>query len=402
MKNLKYFLILIGFIVLISACKKDEPTEPAEDTPFKATPYVFDIPNHFPTIMNIPEDNPMTVEGVELGRYLFYDGRLAGREDEGLYMSCGTCHLQEYSFENGVGFGHGLPDSNGYSKPSPHVMLPMINLVWNHEGYLWNGMISKNNTNLGSAGYGVPAEPQFHMRNIESLVWMGIAAAHEMNSTVDASVNAIKNISIYPPMFEAAFGTPEINYDRIAKAIAQFIRTLVASDSKAHKVFRGDENFSDSERRGFNLFVTEQGADCFHCHGSEGAPLFTTHLFYNNAKDSFFSGIYDDPRDRYHITGNPTDLGAYKATTLINIEKTGPYMHDGRFKTLDDVINFYNSGLKWSPYADPLMHKLVPPYGNGAELTPFQIADLKAFLLTLTDEAFLTNPDFAKPAGLQY
>jgi len=379
MKNIKYFLILIGLIVFISACKKDEPTVPEDDAPFMATPYVFDIPNHFPTIMNIPEDNPMTVEGVELGRYLYYDERLAGREDEGLYMSCATCHIQEHSFENGVGFGYGLPDSvTGISKHTSHVMLPHINLIWNPGTYGWNGSVALIEDDV----VGVITDPA------------------EFNSTYEKVVNTISNIPMYPPMFEKAFGTPEITIDRISKAIAQFVRTLIASDSKAHKVFRGEVNFTDAERRGLILFTTEQGADCFHCHGSEGAPLFTTNLFYNNAKDSFFTGIYEDPHDRYHITGDPMDLGAYKATTLINIEKTGPYMHDGRFQTLDDVIAFYNGKLKWSPYADPLMHKLIPPYENGAELTPFQIADLKAFILTLTDETFLTNPDFAKPVGL--
>jgi cytochrome c peroxidase len=119
----------------------------------------------------------------------------------------------------------------------------------------------------------------------------------------------------------------------------------------------------------------------------------TTHLFYNNATDS----VFDDPRDRYAVTGNPTDKGAYKATTLRNIELTGPYMHDGRFETLEEVINFYSRGLVYSDYAHPLMHKLAPPYGQGAELNPQQKADLLAFLKTLTDQEFLINPDFSNP-----
>ena len=278
-------------------------------------------------------------------------------------------------------------------------MLPLINLVWNNEGYLWNGVIAKDNTKLGGA-YGMPAEEPYNFTNIESLVWLGICAPHEMNSTVAKSVAAIKGIDIYPAKFEAAFGTPEINYDRISKAIAQFLRSLVANNSRVHQSIRGEIILSDAERRGLILFTTESGADCFHCHGSQGAPLFTTNLFYNNAKDSSFTGAYEDPRDRYAVTGDPTDLGAYKATTLINIEKTGPYMHDGRFATLMDVINFYSDSLVQSNYANPLMHKLNPPWGNGAELTPFEKQDLLAFLLALTDEDFLTNPKYSKPADL--
>ncbi len=121
---------------------------------------------------------------------------------------------------------------------------------------------------------------------------------------------------------------------------------------------RGEVQLSQSELHGFVLFTTEEGADCFHCHGGYGNPLFTTHLFYNNGKDSLFTGPYEDPRDRYHVTGDPMDYGAYKATTLRNIELTGPYMHDGRFATLDDVIDFYTNHLLWSPYINPLMNHI--------------------------------------------
>ncbi|MCD4735996.1 MAG: cytochrome-c peroxidase, partial [Bacteroidales bacterium] len=127
-----FFLLLIG-------CRKEE-SDDAPD-PYTPTPYVIEIPRGFPTNLNIPEDNPMTVEGVELGRYLFYDGRLAGRTHPDSLMSCGTCHIQEKSFECGIdhpkftgGFTFGIT-----GKQTPHVMLPMINLVFNHTGYLWNG-----------------------------------------------------------------------------------------------------------------------------------------------------------------------------------------------------------------------------------------------------------------------
>ena len=139
--------------------------------------------------------------------------------------------------------------------------------------------------------------------------------------------------------------------------------------------------------------MTEQGGDCFHCHGGEGNPLFTTNLCYNNGKDSVFT----DPYDRYAVTKNPADIGAYKAPTLRNLIFTAPYMHDGRFKTIDEVINFYSNGLVWSPSISPLMHHIKT---GGVQLTLVNKAHLKAFILTLTDSSFVTNPAFGKPDKL--
>jgi cytochrome c peroxidase len=143
------------------------------------------------------------------------------------------------------------------------------------------------------------------------------------------------------------------------------------------------------------LFSTETGGDCFHCHGGSGNPLFTTNLFYNNGKDSVFTGSTFDPRDRYAFTADPQDIGAYKAPTLRNLAFTAPYMHDGRFGTLDEVIDFYSEGVVWSPSISPLMHQ-VP--NGGAQFTPAEKADLKAFLLSLTDSTLITSPELARPA----
>ena len=387
-----FFFGAITLMLLSISCKKEDKPD---DTIKEATPYNLVIPKGFPTIVNIPEDNPLTVEGIKLGRYLFYDGRLSGRDHPDSLMSCATCHLQSSAFE--IGENHpDFPDGHPHGLTgikTPHFPLPLFNLIWNSEGYLWNGFISKDNHNLGIPAYGIPAEPQYHLTNIESLVWMGVVAKHEMHGTVAMTEEMIRSIDIYPNMFEAAFGTKEINIDRISKSIAQFIRTIISSNSRFDKMISGEITYTDSERRGLVLFTTEEGADCFHCHGTPGNPIMTTNLFYNNAKDN----VFDDPRDRYGVTKEARDHGAYKSTTLRNIELTGPYMHDGRFKTLDEVIDFYSEGLVYSVYAHPLMHKLAPPYGHGAELNPQQKADLKAFLLTLTDETLLTNPDYSDP-----
>ena len=163
-----------------------------------------------------------------------------------------------------------------------------------------------------------------------------------------------------------------------------------SADSKFDRFMKGGIQMTTSERNGYVLFMTEQGADCFHCHGGEGNPLFTSNLFYNNGKDSVFT----DPSDRASVTGNSSDIGAYKAPTLRNLAFTAPYMHDGRFKTIDEVIDFYSSGLVWSPYISPLMHHVS---NGGVRLTPGQKTDLKAFLLTLSDSTFIKNPAFSKP-----
>jgi len=362
--------------MFIIACHKDEPMGP----PTKSngpTPYVIQIPKYFPTELNIPADNPMTVEGVELGRYLYYDGRLCGKVDT--LMSCATCHMQEHSFENGVGYAYGVTGIK-----TPHTMLPHINLVFNNNAYLWSGKLYKGNPlYTGANAYG---------GTLEDVVWMAIQAPHECHSDTNKAKAAIQNIAIYPPMFKAAFGSETITFKNIAKAVAQFVRTQISANSKFDKYLRGELSLTQPEMNGYLIFNTEKG-DCFHCHGT---ILFTTNDFFNNAKDSVFTNI-TDPGDHYSVTHNPMDRGAYKATTLRNIALTGPYMHDGRFTTLDQVIDFYSQGLVWSPYVSPLMKKVND---GGAQLTPTEKADLKAFLLTLTDSSFITNPAFKKPAGL--
>ena len=197
-------------------------------------------------------------------------------------------------------------------------------------------------------------------------------------------------------MFKDAFGTEEITYDRISKALAQYIRTIISYRTKFHKWLRHEQGITldPAEMRGFEFLMSEK-ADCFHCHGQ--TALLTTNDFYNNAKDSFFTGPFQDPRDRYGVTKDEMDRGAYKATSLINCELYGPYMHDGRFKTLREVVDFYSDHLINSPYVDPLMEWI---YYGGTHLTELEKDDLIAFLGTLTDHDLLTDPQYSKPADL--
>ena len=368
------FLSLALLLISVASCREKEQV-------YKPTPYILPIPRYFPTRLNIPADNPLTIEGIALGRYLFYDGRLSGRTNPDSMMSCGTCHLQENSFECGINnpkFKGGRPFGiTGI--PTPHVMLPLINLVWNESGYLWSGLVSENG-------------PDPTKRNIEDIVYMGVTAPHEMSADTNRVKALIQSIAGYPALFGKAFGSRTVTFRNISKAVAQFIRTLVSSDSKFDKYLRGEEQLNTQELSGFVLFMTENGGDCFHCHGGDGNPLFTTNLFYNNGKDTVFT----DTRDRYSVTHDRKDIGAYKAPTLRNIELTGPYMHDGRYKTLEEVIDFYSEKVVWSPYINPLMHHVND---GGVRLLPSQKADLITFIKTLRDDTFLTNPAFSKPAS---
>ena len=379
MKTHRILILLFLLSITVPSCRNNVDDVADLANPYNPTPYEIEIPYGFPTKLNIPDDNPMTVEGIELGRYLFYDGRLSGRTDPDSLMSCASCHRQERAFEAGIdhpGFPGGHPIGLSGQK-THHVMLPMINLVWNSSGYGWNGFLSPRNENE-------------NLKNIEDFVRLSVVAKDEINGDTSRVVQLFQSLDGYPQLFAKAFGSDEITFVNIEKAIAQFVRTLISADSKFDKYLRGEVQLNQSELNGFVLFTTEEGADCFHCHGGAGNPLFTTHLFYNNGKETEFT----DPNDRLSISGDRMDYGAYKATTLRNIAVQGPYMHDGRFKTLEEVIEFYSHAVVMSPYINPLMHHVND---GGVQLTPTEKTDLLNFIHTLHDEDFLTNPKFSKP-----
>lgn len=362
-------------IFIFSACKHEN-----NELEFKATPYKIEIPVYFPTDLNIPDNNPMTVEGIALGRYLFYDGRLSGRTATDSMMSCGSCHVQQYNFRPGLtnaAFEDGMPHGI-LGVRTQHSALPLINLVWNQTGFTWNGGIT-------------PTVSGIEKGNIEQIVLETITHRAELAGDTTTTAALIQSIEGYPELFKKAFGTEKVTADRISKAIAQFVRTLISANSRFDKYLRGDLQLTEDELAGFILFTTEEGGDCFHCHGSSGVPLFTTNLFYNNGKDSVFT----TNDDRYSVTGKSADIGAYKATTMRNIAAGGPFMHDGRFKTLDEVIEFYSSHIVMSDHISPLMHHVGT---GGIQLSVIEKVQLKSFLQSLTDEEFLNNPAFAAPA----
>ncbi len=369
------FISLVMLSMVLCSCKDKEPDIPRWVT----TPYTIEIPPYFPTQLNIPDNNPMTVEGIALGRFLFYDGRLSGRTECDSLMSCGSCHVQANNFRPGTGnpaFPEGMPIGIK-GVPTSHAALPLVNLVWNQNGYTWNGSVAA----LAGASY---------TGSIESIVLHTIVHPAELAGDTAQTVALIQSIDGYPELFYKAFGSTKVTANRIAMAIAQFVRTLISANSRFDKYMRGDVQLTTEELEGFILFTTEEGADCFHCHGSSGNPMFTTNLFYNNGKDS----VFDGSDDRYSITASVADIGAYKATTLRNITAGGPFMHDGRFRTLDEVVNFYSHEVKMSEHISPLMHHVA---NGGIQLTPIEKNNLKAFLQSLTDEEFLNNQLFSAP-----
>ncbi len=341
---------ILSFVFLLTACK------PEPDIPYQPTAYDMPQPAYFPTRTNIPADNPMTEEGVALGRKLFYDPRLSGRDGTDGIRSCSSCHHQENNFEFGAPTG------------THHAMLPLVNLVWNRTGLGWNGGVA----------------------TLEDMVLAAVTSPVEINADTNTVVKYLQKTDDYPELFEKAFGSRNITFVNVEKAIAQFVRSLVSSESKFDRYLRGEEELTEDEMAGYELFCTEEGADCFHCHGGGGLALMTTNLFYNNGLDDQFN----DPEDRSAVTGNHWDRGAYKAPSLRNIAVSAPYMHDGRFTTLDEFIDFYSEGVKNSEYINPLMHHVMD---GGVQLTDVEKAQLKAFLNTLTDETFLNNPAYSRP-----
>lgn len=348
---MKYFTPLsFLFLFLLSSCLKEKNIE-LTNSP---TPYVLTIPSNFPPV-EIPDENPLTVEGVRLGRHLFWENRMSGDNS----MSCASCHAPQYAFSDPSPSSIGI---NGDSSKRNSMVLQ--NLAWSND-FFWDGSVI----------------------TLEEQILLPVMDSTEMDESWSNFLNEIKFDNLYRELFYDAFGTLEPDSIHAAKAIAQFLRTMISSNSKYDKVLRYEANFTPDENAGFSSFNSLTGGDCFHCHGG---ILGTDFSYKNNGLDEF-------PIDsgRGLVTLNPLDNFKFKVPSIRNIEYSAPYMHDGRFNTIDQVIDFYSTGIHAnSPNIDPLIEFASQ---GGVQLNPTERLQLKAFLLTLSDSSFINNPDFSNP-----
>ena len=340
------------------ACKKETTDITPIPTPYTAP----SIPNFRP--MPTDATNPMTVEGIALGKKLFFDPILS----KDSMISCSSCHKKENSFSDPRPRSRGVDDL-----PGPRHSMTLVNLAWQKDRFFWDGRV---NTLREQA-----------TRPIEDSLEMHIPLA-EVEKRLQRHPE-------YVDMFWKAFGTKTITKDLMTKAIEQFEKTLLSYNSKFDKYTRGEVQLDSFELRGLNIFQTEKG-DCFHCHSTIAPEVFISpdRTFANNGLDTVSSVFDFADFGLGKFTENTADYGRFKIPTLRNLAFSAPYMHDARFATLDEVIDFYSAGPKGSPTLEPIMrekaNKRLETLSHwGLDLTPQQKADLKAFLLTLSDSSFV-------------
>lgn len=318
--------------------------------PAAFTPHRFEMSATFP-VPELPRDNPLIQERVALGEKLFNE-TLLSRDGT---VSCASCHDRKVAFADPRQFSVGVSNRLGARNA-----MPLFNLAWK-SSFFWDG----------------------RARSLREQALMPVQDHAEMDESL-TNVIAKLRTALYPQLFAKAFDSADITADRIGLALESFLLTITSFDSKFDRAIRGEEAFTAQEKRGFELFMTEFdprrgqfGADCFHCHGG---PLFQSQQFANN-------GLDPQPKDhgRGKITGKVSDLGKFATPSLRNVALTAPYMHDGRFTTLEEVVGHYSTGVKRSATLDPNLAK--HPDG-GLRLTSEDTQAIIAFLKTLTDERF--------------
>jgi cytochrome c peroxidase len=368
-KTLIAFLIIVLSVVVIG-CREEDDDEVTkanqtvsgveyDDTPYQLNTGAFEDPN-------IASDNQLTIQGVRLGRMLFYEKRLS--KDNSL--SCASCHKQENAFTDTNVFSLGVRGKLGKRQA-----MAIFNMAWNENEFFWDG--------------------RAHLLRDQSL--KPIQDSLEMDESLTNVIAKLSADQKYKDQFMKAFGSEEITAPKMALAMEQFMNSIVSVDSKYDRYLNGTATLDSSEERGRVLFFAEfnpgfpnlSGADCQHCHSGIN---FENDRYMNNGLDTD-AEMADDGRMK--VTNNASDKGKFKVVSLRNVEVTQPYMHDGRFKTLEEVVDHYNTGLKNSSTLDPTL--IYPFHNNGLQLSNQDKQDLVAFLKTLTDEVMLTNPEYSDP-----
>ena len=357
---LKYLFIFVLITVFLTSCKKDT----AVINPYEDSFETLDLGGVLPE-PNLPSDNPLLSSRVELGRYLFYEKMLSGNNQ----MACASCHSQEHAFSDINQFSTGIDGLQGHRQA-----MSIVNMAWNTNGFFWDG--------------------RANLLRDQSL--KPITDPLEMHEDLSYALIELKTSIFYKMMFRRAFSDGQINSLNLSLALEAFMNTIVSSNSKYDQYLRGEVTLTDSEERGRILFFAEynpgfpstSGADCAHCHTGRN---FENDQYINNGLD--LEANFTD-LGRFNVTQLNSDKAKFKITTLRNIELTPPYMHDGRFQTLEEVVDHYNSGIQSSSTLDPALQYTQ---STGLMLDAQEKADLVAFLKTLTDQTLITNPKYKSP-----
>ena len=337
MKTVLFLFILFIFF----GCQKEEPTISAIDS------FSFDQPSHFPKPVYEFTNNKLTKAGFELGRFLFYDPILSVDSS----ISCSSCHAQPHGFAD-----HNIPLSKGvHGKFGPRNAPALMNLAWSPT-FMWDGGVN----------------------HLEVQPLVPLTSEHEMGETMSNIVKKLNRNEFYRKKFKEAFGIDNITDQKLLHALAQFTSMLVSKNAKYDEVKLGKASFTENEQRGYEIFKS----NCNSCHTE---PLFTNYTYRNSGLEST---IVDIGVER--VTQDPTDRGKFKVPTLRNVEFSYPYMHDGRFANLKEVVKFKTNGIQISPTTDPLLL-------NGLPLTESDQSDLISFLKTLSDFSYIGNSKYAEP-----
>lgn len=331
---MKVFFALFICICIIISCKKEHTSSSPEAWGFKA-------PSDFPAPYYTFENNPQSKAKFELGRALFFDPILSSDNS----VSCAMCHEQPHGFgSHATALSIGVNGATG-TRNSPGI----FNLAWSPT-FMWDGGIN----------------------HLEVMPIAPITNPVEMNETIANVVVKLQNSQKYKDLFKKAFGSQEVTSQKMLKAMAQYLVMIVSDQTKYDDVRRGKATFTAQEQQGYALFQQK----CAQCHVE---PLLTDHSYRNNGLDTNSAD-----GGRFVITQDPADKGKFKVPSLRNVELTYPYMHDGRFFTLNQVLEHYNSGVQQSATLDPALQ-------NGIPLNGTEKANLVAFLKTLTDYKMISN-----------
>ncbi len=380
-KSFLFALLVLAVITLAQRCKEPSGTCgmgcDLTDIPYNPTAYAIPKPAHFPQIP-VPANNPMTLEGVQLGRRLFYDPILSADST----MSCSSCHLPQGSFTDNKAVSTGIDGIQGRRSS-----MSLLNIAYATNGLFWDGRSA----------------------SLEEQALLPVEDPVEMHHTWPNVVEQLKSHPVYPELFRKAFGIDNccgITKELAARALAQFERILISSGtSRYDQYILGDPDALDDKELDGKLMFFDEGqvvnlpdAQCFHCHGS---ITLTGNNYFNNGLDSVASLDDFTDKGRGGISGNRTDNGKFRTPTLRNIALTAPYMHDGRFPTLEAVLEHYNGNGKGVSNEDPFVQQIGFPLGGNvlqySGLTAYQRQAVIKFLHTLTDTTFINNPDIQKP-----